>query len=120
MGETSLLPQLIAERQATAEKLARLDAAITLALAEGGGAGPLREADPGVGTRGRFAQIGDGQERQGAPYGAPCAAGSVSRVGSTPLRVSDAHGPGGKTIFFAGPISCRISMPEPPRSVVKM
>ena len=40
MSETSLLPQLIAERQATAEKLARLDAAITLALAEGGGAGP--------------------------------------------------------------------------------
>jgi hypothetical protein len=40
MIEPAPLPNLIAERQATAEKLAQLDAAITLALAQDSIGGP--------------------------------------------------------------------------------
>src|SRR5262249_25459465 len=40
MTEPTLFSALIAERQATAEKLAQLDAAITLALAQGSNGGP--------------------------------------------------------------------------------
>jgi hypothetical protein len=40
MTEAVCLPNLIAERQATAEKLAQLDAAIALAMAQNGRGGP--------------------------------------------------------------------------------
>jgi hypothetical protein len=51
MSETAPLPHLIAERQATAEKLARLDAAITLALAQGGSAGQGDILDVGAAAK---------------------------------------------------------------------